>query len=197
MPSLRSTSFHGEIVFLGLVRDAARPLSEPVEQFTLGFDGISGDARSGRVRESCERVTDQHQPGTEIANVRQISILSDEELAETAFALRIPRVAPEWVGASIVLRGLPDLTHLPPSSRLTGPDGVTLVVDMADRPTASAGEVIETFQPGVGARYRPAALNRRGVTAWVERPGVLELGQSLQLHIPDQRGWEKMSDVRG
>ena len=197
MPALKSTPFHGEIVFLGLVRPGAGLASESVSQLVLGFDGATGESHSGRTRASCSRVTEQHPPGTEIANTRQLTILSEEELAETAFAMRLPHLAPEWVGASIVLRGLPDLTHLPPSSRLQGPDGATLVVDMENRACVLPGKVIETVHPGAGPRYKPAAQGRRGVTAWVERPGVLELGQSLRLHIPDQRAWSRMSDVRG
>ena len=197
MPALKATQFRGEIVFLGLVEPGTGLASRPRERLVLGFEGAEGEAHSGRTRESCSRVTEQHEIGTEIANTRQITILSQEELAETAFVLHIPQLMPEWVGANIVLRGLPDLTHLPPSSRLQGPDGVTLVIDMENRACVLPGKVIEHHHPGAGARYKPAAHNRRGVVAWVERPGVLELGQELRLHIPDQRAWERMADVRG
>lgn len=197
MASLKPTHFQGEVVFLGLVPPDGGLASEAVAQLTLGFAGAEGEAHSGRTRPSCSRVAAQHPAGTEIANVRQVTILSDEELAETAFAMRIPRIAPEWVGASIVLRGLPDLTHLPPSSRLQGPDGATLVVDMENVACVLPGKVIESAHPGAGARYKPAAQGRRGVTAWVERPGVIELGQSLRLHIPGQRGWEHLAEARG
>lgn len=196
MPALRPTQFSGKISYLGLVPQG-QLASEPVSQMVIGFDGPEGEAHSGRLRDSCSRVTAQHPKGTPIANTRQITILSEEELAETAFAMHLPRIAPEWVGASIVLRGLPDLTHLPPSSRLQGPDGVTLVVDMENRACVLPGRVIEGHHPGSGPRYKPAATGRRGVVAWVERPGVLELGQALTLHIPDQRAWSHMSDVRG
>lgn len=197
MPALKATQYYGEILFLGVVAPGAGLASQPVERLVLGFEGAEGEAHSGRLRDSCSRVTEQHAIGTQIANTRQLSILSDEELAETAFALHIPRLAPEWVGANIVLRGLPDLTHLPPSSRLQGPDGATLVIDMENRACVLPGKVVEHHHPGVGARYKPAAQGRRGVTAWVERPGVLEPGQALRLHIPDQRAWEHMRDVRG
>lgn len=197
MPALKATQFRGEIVFLGLVEPGTGLASRPCERLVLGFDGAEGEAHSGRTRESCSRVTEQHEIGTEIANTRQVTILSQEELAETAFAMHIPQLAPEWVGANIVLRGLPDLTHLPPSSRLQGPDGATLVIDMENRACVLPGKVIEHHHPGAGPRYKPAAHNRRGLVAWVERPGVLELGQELRLHIPDQRAWEHMADVRG
>ncbi|MCB1400872.1 MAG: sulfurase, partial [Rhodobacteraceae bacterium] len=101
-----------------------------------------------------------------------------------------------WVGASLVLHGIPDLTHLPPSSRLQGPDGVTLVVDMENRPCVLPGKVIETHHPGHGAAFKPAGKDRRGITAWVERPGALRLGEMLRLHVPDQRAWTYLDEAR-
>ena len=127
MPALRPTHFSGEIIFLGQVEPGHGLASKPVERLVLGFEGAEGETHSGLTRPSCSRVLDLHPKGTEIANTRQLTILSDEELAETAFALHIPRLAPEWVGASIVLRGLPDLTHLPPSSRLPTTTGWSAV----------------------------------------------------------------------
>lgn len=197
MAVLRPTQFQGEVVFLGIVPPGGGLASTSVDRLVLSFAGAEGESHSGLTRPSCSRVQAQHPPGTEIANVRQLTLLSEEELAETAFAMRIPQVAPEWVGASIVLRGLPDLTHLPPSSRIQGPDGATLVVDMENQACVLPGRVIETFQPGAGARYKPAAQGRRGVTVWVERPGVLAIGQMLRLHIPVQRAWQHLSDARG
>ena len=53
-----------------------------------------------------------------------------------------------------------------------------------------------TQRDGFGARFKPAADGRRGVTAWVERPGRLALGETLQLSIPDQRVWAHIEAVR-
>ena len=197
MAALKPTNYHGEVVWLGRVMQEGVLTSQPTEALDFTFDGPVGELHGGRTRPSCSRVTDQHPKGTEIANVRQISILSAEELAETAFAMGIPEIAPEWIGASIVLRGLPDLTHIPPSSRLQTDTGLTLVVDMENRPCVLPGKVIEQNHPEKGARYKPAAQGRRGVTAWVERPGRLVIGDTLRLHIPDQRPWELIKDVRG
>lgn len=196
MPALKPTPFSATITYLGLV-PPGQLASDPVGRMVIGFDGPEGEAHAGRLRDSCSRVVSQHPKGTPIANTRQITILSEEELAETAFAMHLPRIAPEWVGANIVLRGLPDLTHLPPSSRLQGPDGVTLVIDMENRACVLPGREIDRHHPGVGPRYKPAATGRRGVVAWVERPGVLEPGQTLSLHIPDQRAWAHLAAARG
>ena len=85
----------------------------------------------------------------------------------------------------------------PPSSRLQGPDGTTLVIDMENRPCNLPARVIEGLLPGAGKRFKTAAKGRRGVTAWVERPGLLRLGDVVRLHIPDQRPWRHLEAARG
>ncbi len=96
---------------------------------------------------------------------------------------------PAWVGASLVLEGVPDFTHLPPNSRLQGPSGVTIVVDMENLPCTHTGKAVDAHLPGMGKLYKPAAMGLRGVTAWVERPGTLALGDELRLFCPAQRAW--------
>lgn len=189
MAALKATEFAGEIIFLGVVPEGEGRVSHPVGQLKLGWDGAKGEKHSGRTRPACGRVQALHKRGLEIANVRQLTILSAEELAKTALAMGLPELDPSLVGANIVLRGLPDLTHLPPSSRLQGPDGATLVVDMENLPCTVIAKEIETRHEGFGAAYKPAAMGRRGVTAWVEKPGVLKPGQSLRLYVPAQRLW--------
>jgi MOSC domain-containing protein YiiM len=85
--------------------------------------------------------------------------------------------------------GIPDFTHVPPSSRLQGPDGVTLCVDMENLPCQEPAVTIEKALPGQGKGFKRAAEGKRGVTAWVEREGVLRLGDALRLHVPAQRAW--------
>lgn len=198
MPALKPTEFSATIAWLGRVADREAALqSAPVQALELGFEGPAGEAHGGRTRPSCSRVLDQHPRGTEIANVRQLSILSAEEMAETAGAMGIDRLDPAWLGASMVVEGLPDFSRLPPSSRLQGPDGTTLVIDMENRPCNLPARVIEGLLPGVGKRFKTAAKGRRGVTAWVERPGLLRLGDVVRLHIPDQRPWRHLDAARG
>jgi MOSC domain-containing protein YiiM len=129
--------------------------------------------------------------------VRAVSLVSAEELARIAEALGLDNLAPEWVGASVVVEGIPDFSHLPPSSRLQGPDGVTLTVDMQNRPCRFPAKTIETAHPGKGKRFKEVAEGLRGVTAWVERVGTLRIGDALRLHVPDQRGWAHLDATRG
>ncbi len=190
MPALKPTEYTGRIAWIGRVADRASSLAaEPLSEVAVSYAGIAGEEHAGLTRPSCSRVVAQYPKGTEIRNVRQFSILSVEELAAIAAKMGIERIDPAWVGASLVVEGIPDFTHLPPSSRLQGPDGVTLVVDMENRPCHLPAKVIDAHLPGVGGRFKAAAKGRRGVTAWVEREGRMALGELLRLHVPDQRGW--------
>lgn len=190
MPALMKTDVIGRIVWLGVVRDRAANLaSAPVDQLAALFSGPEGEAHGGLTRPSCSRVLGQYPRGTPIRNTRQFALLCAAELAEIAAEMGIEALDPALVGATMVIEGIPDFTHLPPSSRLQAASGATLVVDMENRPCVLPGKPIEAVHPGKGAAFKTAAKGRRGVTAWVEREGALRLGDSITLHIPDQRAW--------
>ncbi|MFP4275741.1 MAG: MOSC domain-containing protein [Paracoccaceae bacterium] len=197
MPALKPTDFIATIRWLGRVADRAAGLaSEPLIAAPLRFGGIEGEAHGGLTRPSCSRVLSQHPRGTEIANVRQLSILSAEDLEAIADELGCGPLDPALLGASMVVEGLPDFTHLPASSRLQAPDGACLVVDMANLPCHLPAKQIEATYPGLGKGFRRAAEGRRGITAWVEREGILRLGEDLRLHVPDQRPWAHLDAAR-
>lgn len=197
MPALKPTQFTGRIVWLGLMREVKERLAaEAVEEIHARFEGPLGDVHFGQTRPACSRVTAQYPRGTTIRNTRQFSILSTEELAEIAGKMGLAEIDPALLGATVVIEGIPDLTHLPPSSRLQAEGGATLVVDMENRPCTIPARSIEARHEGLGAKFKSAAAGRRGVTAWVEAEGVLRLGQSLRLHIPDQRVWHHLDAAR-
>lgn len=190
MPTLRKTEFTGEVVWLGHVPGDNNTIrSGPADQIDLDFDGQAGARHAGVNRASCVRVRNLYTEGTEIRNVRQLTILSVEELDAIAAELNLETLDPGLLGATLILRGIPDFTHVPPSARLQGPSGLTLTVDTENRPCLYPAREIEAEQPGHGKAFKAAATNRRGVTAWVERPGSLTLGDSMTLFIPDQRAW--------
>lgn len=198
MPALKPTDFTARIVWLGANPDRSAGLpSRSLDSMALGFGGYAGETHAGLTRPSCSRVTSQHQRGTEIRNVRQLTVLSVEELAATAADMGVEALDPALVGASLVIEGIPDFTHVPPSSRLQGPDGVTLVIDMENRPCHLPAKPIDAEGPGHGKAFKAAAQGRRGVTAWVEREGVLSVGDELRLHIPDQPVWPHLATARG
>lgn len=190
MPALVPTDYTAIVTWLGVVPDRADGLrSVTRDALTLGFDGPQDEGHGGITRLSCSRVISQHPRGTEIANTRQLCVMSAEEMEAVALAMGLRELDPSLVGASVVVKGLPDFTHVPPSSRLQAPDGATLVVDMENLPCQLPAREIDAEMPGVGHAYKAASKGRRGITAWVERPGELRLGDTLRLHMPSQRGW--------
>lgn len=192
MAALEQSEFQAEITWLGLVPaqpEKGRINSYTQERLDFDFGGAIGELHHGELRPSCVRVTMLYPKGTEIRNTRQLSILSQEELDDIASQMGLPSIDPAWLGATIVLRGIPDFTHIPPSSRLQSPSGLTLTIDMENLPCILPGKEIEREHAGLGKSFKPAAEERRGVTAWVERPGQLAVGDHMKLFLPSQRGW--------
>ena len=190
MGVLKPTLYQAKVVWLGRVHAGGGKLASEAEKGVYAtFAGVEGEAHAGLTRPSCSRVLDQYPEGTTIRNTRQFSILAAEELAQIAKEMDMDMLAPELLGASMVVSGIPDFSHVPPGSRLQAASGATLVVDLHNRPCTLPARGIETAHPGHGAKFKPAAKGLRGITAWVEREGWFTLGEQLCLHIPDQRAW--------
>lgn len=197
MPALKRLKMTAEITWLGRVPDRDADLrATPTGCLTLGLGGPEGEAHGGLTRPSCSRVAGLYPRGTEIRNTRQLSILSTEELAIIAAEMGLPALDPALLGASMMVRGWPDFSHIPPGSRLQADGGATLVVDIENRPCHLPVPLIEAENPGFGERFRAAARGRRGVTAWVERAGTLRVGAELVLFIPDQPVWAPLAAAR-
>lgn len=199
MPALIPTDHYGTVTWLGAQRLPVENLAiraEPVAEMPLTLAGFAEESHGGLTRPSCSRVLALHPRGTAIRNSRQLCLVSAEEMAEVASGLGLEHWDHAWVGASVVLSGIPDFSHLPPSSRLQGPDGVTLVVDMLNRPCQEPAVTIAKATGGRGKAFKTVAEGRRGVTAWVEREGMLRPGDRLRLFIPDQRAWSESDHSR-
>ena len=197
MAALKPTQFIGTITWLGRVTNRDAKLeSDALTEIMAHFSGPEGEAHGGLTRPSCSRVLGQYPRNTDIRNTRQFAIVSAEELAAIAAQMGLENLDPALVGASMVITGIPDFSHLPPSSRLQAEGGATLVVDMENRPCTLPARPIENRHAGFGAKFKSAAKDRRGITAWVEREGLLRVGAAVRLHIPDQRGWLHLDAAR-
>ena len=190
MAEHRVTDFTGTITWLGRV-PLRRPniRSEAVQSARATYAGFEGDYHSGLTRPACVRVGNRQPEGTKIANTRQLSILSAEEMAQIAVDIGLDALDPVLLGASIVIEGIPDFTHVPPGSRLQADNGTTIVIDVENGPCNFPAREIEKEDAGHGKAFKAAARGKRGVTAWVEREGDLSVGDRLRLHVPDQRAW--------
>lgn len=198
MSVLKPTGFVGRIVWLGHVPDRDAGLqSQPLPSLMARFDGPEGEAHGGLTRPSCSRVQAQYPLRTPIRNARQFSVVAAEDLVAIAAAMGIAVLDPGLIGATMVIEGIPDFSHLPPSSRLQAESGATLVVDIENRPCLLPAKPIEARHPGSGGTFKRAAQGRRGVMAWVEREGLFTVGQAVRLHIADQPVWTHLAEARG
>ncbi|HZS78856.1 MAG TPA: hypothetical protein VFA41_19755 [Ktedonobacteraceae bacterium] len=172
-----------------MVGDKAETLvSTRISRVEVTFEGMVGDVHYGLTRLSDVRVP--HYPrGTLIRNTRQISALSTEELAEIAGILSIPLVLPEWLGANLEFEGIPNLTLLPPSTRIFFPEDAVLVVDGENMPCTGPGNVLQDRYPDESRlvqRFPKAAFHRRGFVGWIERPGFISQGDVVEVLLPSQ-----------
>src|SRR5437773_5146129 len=182
MPLLTKLTFSGHVE--ALLKSSGRQTGlekSRVDGLTLRFEGIEGDCHGGLTRNADVRTIRQYPRDTPIRNVRQITLLSLEELAQIAGIMEIPHVKPEWIGANVVTSGIPDLTLLPPSSRLQFPSGATIVVDMENEPCRYPAEIIASHNPQAKVGFVEAAKHKRGVTAWVEREGDITIEDQITL----------------
>jgi hypothetical protein len=165
-------------------------ISIPVEALELGFDGIAGDFHTGLTRRSGGREP-WYPRGTEMRNERQVSIVAADEMAMAAIDMGIDRIEPEWVGANLVLSGIPSLSMLPPRTLLFFENGVTLKVDGQNAPCRLAGGAIAGNFPDhdpitLALSFKDAAKRRRGLVAWVEKPGTVATGEAVRVQVPEQ-----------
>ncbi len=176
----------GRVEAILISRAPGQVASQRVEQVEVTFEGFAGDRHAGITSRAGGR-SRRYPRGTEIRNTRQVSIVSHEELAEIARRLELEEVLPEWLGANLCLRGIPHLTQLPPGTRLFFSQRAALVVEGENQPCTGPGEVIQAAYPtgvDLDVRFPKAAKGLRGLVGWVERPGQIATGDSLEAVLP-------------
>ncbi|AXS41373.1 MOSC domain-containing protein [Breoghania sp. L-A4] len=164
-----------------------------VDDLPFTFDGIPGDVHAGTTRRSGGREP-WYPRGTEMRNERQLSVLAADELEEVARLMEIDRLLPEWIGANLVLEGLPRLSMIPPRTRLVFENGAVLRVDGQNAPCRSAGKGIAAHFPereGLDLLFPKVAKRLRGLVAWVEKPGVVTPGETVIANMPEQWIYEE------
>ncbi|MER8909746.1 MOSC domain-containing protein [Mesorhizobium sp. M0854] len=161
-----------------------------VDTLQLGFDGIEGDFHAGTTRRSGGREP-WYSRGTEMRNERQLSIVAADELAIVAERMGIAEIKPEWIGANLLIDGLPRLSMLPSGTLLFFKGGATVKVDAQNGPCRIAGRSVAEnagmADHAAGALLFPKAAKRlRGLVAWVEKPGTIAAGEEISVRVPEQ-----------
>ncbi|WP_095087939.1 MOSC domain-containing protein [Mesorhizobium sophorae] len=164
--------------------------TRPVDALRLGFDGISGDFHAGATRRSGGREP-WYPRGTEMRNERQLSVVAADELAIVAERMGLAEIKPEWIGANLLIVGVPHLSMLPAGTLLFFKDGVTIKVDAQNGPCRIAGRSIAEHAGmadiEAGALLFPKSAKRlRGLVAWVEKPGTIKAGEEISVRVPEQ-----------
>ncbi|UJF35892.1 MOSC domain-containing protein [Paenibacillus hexagrammi] len=153
-----------------------------MDRAELIFGGIHGDRHFGITAKA-----DVRQPmyprGTEIMNRRQLSLVSVEELREVANRLGVEEIKPEWLGANLVVSGLPELSKLPIGLRMLLPSGAGLVCEGENEPCTGPGKQIANYygDNSLTHRFVKEAQQLRGIVAYVERPGDVKAGDEIKL----------------
>ena len=186
----KSKPLTGEIV--GLFRSEKKNSLESTAYNTLEFapEGIVGDNHAGMMVKTTGRLLPIYPRGTLIRNNRHWSMISEDELAEIAQRMGVAEIRPEWLGANIVVRGVADLTKLPPLSIFIirpddGNDKIVLTNYGENDPCiAPHRKIVEKlgFEPPTG--FVEAAIGRRGLVGWVEKTGVVSVGDTFKILLP-------------
>jgi hypothetical protein len=183
-------NFEGRIVTVLATPETSHFRTEAVPELQADFAGIIGDRHHGFTRPAGAREP-WYLRGSEMRNGRQVTIVAEEELAEIARRLGIPAVNPGWIGANIVVAGIPEFTHLPWGARLVRPGGAVLVNEGDNAPCRFAGaEIARHFpdRPGLDRQFSKAAIHLRGIVASVERAGAIAPGR-LTVRMSEQKLW--------
>ncbi|MFM8894584.1 MAG: MOSC domain-containing protein [Actinomycetales bacterium] len=162
---------------------AEAPAPESCEELTLDWGGPVGDRHHGLTMASDTRQADVFPRGTTIRNHRQASVVDIGELATIAVNLGLERLDPGVIADNICTSGIPELTSLPPMTRLVFGSGAVLMLGGENLPCVIAGGFVHE-RYGVRAESFPkAAMGLRGVTGWVEHPGVVRAGDQITVRF--------------
>lgn len=161
----------------------------PVTHIDLDWAGVPGDRHYGEQMLSNSREVHAFPRGTTIRNYRQISIVDLAELQIIADRLGLNDLAPGTIADNICTSGIPELTALPRMTRLKFPSGATIMTGGENNPCTIAGGLVQARYQQLGQDIPPhkfpkAAMHLRGITGWVERPGVVNLGDSIEVIAP-------------
>jgi hypothetical protein len=176
------------VVEATLIADGDDFQTQSVPSLKVDIDGIVGDLHRGVARAAGGREP-WYPRGMAMRNERQLTLVAADELAEIALALALPEVRPEWIGANLVIAGIPRLSWLPPRTRLFFAGGATLAVEGQNAPCRHAGAAIAARIPDradIELLFPKVARRLRGLVAWVEKPGEIAAGQDMTARLPEQ-----------
>lgn len=173
-------------VLLGL--DPGSFITKRVEAVQAAPGGFVGDRHFGLTHPADSR-TSFYPRGTSIFNDRQVTIVSVDELSEIAVRLELPEIKPEWLGANVLVSGIPHFSRLSPGTRLLLSGGASLYLTHSNNPCKGPGDVLQGLFPereGLSAAFVRQAMHLRGVVAVVDLAGEIRTGETIRV-LPNLR----------
>lgn len=152
-----------------------------VDALELTFDGVVGDGHAGRTRPAGVR-----EPAfarrTEIANLRQLSLVSVEELQTIAGLIGMPALEAGWLGANIAIEAAGPITQIPRGTIVRFAGRASLYVTDLNTPCTFAAKMInqQAPEPCKPQQFVKAALGRRGLVAMVYAEGSVRIGDVVE-----------------
>ncbi len=194
---VRGIELNGRVESVRVTRDGESLVSTEVEKIMVVCNqGIKGDRHYGR------RLIDSREngmlefgfmKGMEIANLRQWSAISSEELDQIRQALAVPEPMPfGLLGENLVISGIPNFTKLPLGTMLffqknkNNKRSAVLFVSGDNYPCIGPGLVIEKYfkKPKLASRFPKVANGRRGLVGIVYSTGYIGRGDNVIVKIP-------------
>ncbi|WP_241243065.1 MOSC domain-containing protein [Paenibacillus whitsoniae] len=164
------------------IADGETFLTRDLDEIELKFGGMEGDRHFGLLAKAGVRQP-MYKRGQEIMNRRQLSLVSVEELREIAERIGVPEVKGEWLGANLVVSGIPELTKLPMGLRFMLPSGAGIVLEGENEPCSGPGRIIaEHYGDKLLTKlFIQQAQQKRGLVGYVERPGLIRRGDLFRI----------------
>lgn len=156
-----------------------------VEKMEILLAGIRNDKHFGKTILSTVREKKLVSKGTEVANLRAITIVSQEELNEISAEMGV-EVLPEDLEANITLEGLPSLTQLAPGTFLKFPRNCVLFVTGENFPCVIPAQ--NMMRRGVdkltAVKFSKTAFHKRGLISMPYASGFIKEDDVVEVFPP-------------
>jgi MOSC domain-containing protein YiiM len=158
-----------------------------VQKLEVYLSGLKQDRHGGFTKVAGIRESRIVEKGTEVMNLRGITIVGTEELAEIAQKLELKEVTSHDLEANIEISGIPDFTRLAIGTMLKFTRKCVLMITSENLPCVVAGKRVadRVGQPDIEWKFPKAAIHLRGVTAMPFASGIIKVGDEVEVIKPN------------
>ena len=174
-------------------------ISTPVKKIrVIRGHGVKDDSHAGvrllDSRETALRSFTFHK-GMEVANCREFSAVSVEELARIARGMKLAEIPHGCLGENLVVSGIPKFTQLPPGTLLffchAGEEPTAVLAVWGENgPCIAPGEILQAKFPNIpklASLFPKAAIGKRGIVGIGYVSGEIWAGDEVVVKIPQQQ----------